>query len=53
VVGTTAGTALVLLRVRRRAQRRRSRVSSLGELAERTARDIAAEARRVWPPERR
>jgi hypothetical protein len=53
VVGTTAGTALVLLRARRRAQRRRSRVTSFGELAERTARDVAAEARRLWPPERR
>ena len=53
LVGTTAGTALVLLRARRRAQRRRSRVGSLGQAVERTARDVAAEARRLWPPDRR
>ncbi|MFL5821018.1 MAG: hypothetical protein ACJ76S_10100 [Solirubrobacteraceae bacterium] len=53
VVGAGAGTALVLLRARRRAQRRRSRPGSMLELAERTARDVADEARRLWPPVQR
>jgi hypothetical protein len=53
MVGAGAGTALVLLRARRRAQRRRSRPASLRELAERTARDVAGEARRLWAPAQR
>ena len=52
VVGTTAGAALVVLRARRRGQRRRSRAGSLRELAERTAQDVAEEARRLWTPGR-
>ena len=50
LVGAGAGTALVLVRARRRAQRRRSRPGSVLELAERTARDVAGEARRLWSP---
>ena len=55
VVGGTAGAALVLLRARRRAQRRRSRTGDVLELAERAARDVAEEARRLWasPPRAR
>jgi hypothetical protein len=53
LVGAGAGTALVLLRARRRAQRRRSRPASVLELAERTARDVAGEARRLWTPAHR
>ena len=44
VVGTTAGAALVLLRARRR---RRSREKGVRGLAQRTARDAAAHARRI------
>jgi hypothetical protein len=50
-VGTTAGAALVLLRARRRQlqrqHQRRSQFRELGELAERTVRDVATEARRI------
>ncbi|HEX2397017.1 MAG TPA: hypothetical protein VHI73_02630 [Solirubrobacteraceae bacterium] len=53
MVGAGAGTALVLVRARRRAQRRRSRPGSLRELVERTARDVADEARRLWAPAQR
>ncbi|HWF52086.1 MAG TPA: hypothetical protein VG294_15710 [Solirubrobacteraceae bacterium] len=49
VVGTTAGTALVLLRVRARHRARTARSGSLRELAERTIQDIAEETRRVLP----
>jgi hypothetical protein len=49
VVGTTAGTALVLLRVRARHRERKSASGSLRELAERTIQDIAEETRRVLP----
>jgi hypothetical protein len=49
VVGTTAGTALVLLRVRARHRARKSASGSLRELAERTIQDIAEETRRVLP----
>jgi hypothetical protein len=50
VIGTTAGAALVVVRARRRAARRRSRTGGMLALAERTARDMADEARRLWPP---
>jgi hypothetical protein len=47
-VGTAAGTALVLLRARQRAQRHRAHgVRGLAERTERTARDAAAEARKL------
>jgi hypothetical protein len=49
VVGTTAGTALVLLRVRARHRARAAAGGSLRELAERTLQDIAEETRRVLP----
>jgi hypothetical protein len=47
VVGVSAGTALVLLRVRARHRVRKQRSSSMLELAERTFQDAAEEARRV------
>jgi hypothetical protein len=49
VVGVSAGTALVALRVRARHRTRRQQSSSLFELAGRTARDVADEARRIFP----
>ncbi len=49
VVGATAGTALVLLRVRGRHRSRRQQSSNVLELAERTLHDIAEEARRILP----
>jgi hypothetical protein len=49
VVGATAGTALVILRVRGRHRSRRQQSSSLLELAERTLHDFAEEARRILP----
>ncbi|HWF71831.1 MAG TPA: hypothetical protein VG186_00725 [Solirubrobacteraceae bacterium] len=49
VVGTTAGTALVLLRVRARHRARAAGSGSLRELAGRTLQDIAEETRRVLP----
>lgn len=49
VVGVSAGTALVVLRVRGRHRSRKQQSSNLLELAERTLHDIADEARRVLP----
>ena len=49
VVGASAGTALVVLRVRGRHRARKQQSSNLIELAERTVRDIAEEARRILP----
>ncbi|MDQ6730066.1 MAG: hypothetical protein M3022_07165 [Actinomycetota bacterium] len=49
VVGAGAGTALVALRVRSRHRARRQQSGGLLQLAERTIRDIAEEARRVLP----
>jgi hypothetical protein len=49
VIGATAGTALVVLRVRSRHRTRRQQSSSLFELAGRTFQDFADEARRVLP----
>ena len=49
VVGAGAGTALVILRVRSRHSRRRQQSTNLFDLAGRTARDIAEEARRILP----
>jgi hypothetical protein len=47
VVGASAGTALVVLRVRARHRTRRQQSSSLAELAGRTLHDAADEARRL------
>jgi hypothetical protein len=47
VVGVSAGTALVALRVRTRHRTRRQQSGSLIELAGRTLRDAADEARRI------
>jgi hypothetical protein len=49
VVGAGAGTALVLLRVRSRHRHRKQQSANLFELAERTVKDLAEEARRVLP----
>jgi hypothetical protein len=49
VVGATAGTALVVLRVRARHRSRQQQSGSLRELAERTLQDIAEETRRILP----
>lgn len=49
VVGAGAGTALVVLRVRSRHRRRRAQSSTVLDLAERTVRDIADEARKLLP----
>jgi hypothetical protein len=49
VVGATAGSALVALRVRRRHGHRRQRSANVFELAERTLHDIAEETRRILP----
>ena len=49
VVGVTAGTALVVLRVRSRHRVRKQQSSSLIDLAERTMHDVADEARRILP----
>lgn len=49
VVGVSAGTALVALRVRGRHRARRQQSSSLRELAGHTLQDIADEARRILP----
>ena len=49
VIGVSAGTALVVLRVRARHRSRRHEAGNLIELAERTVHDIAEEARRILP----
>ncbi len=49
VVGATAGTALVALRVRGRHRSRKVQSENLLELAERTLHDVADEARRIMP----
>src|SRR5579863_7853528 len=49
VVGAGAGTALVALRVRSRHKARQQQSRNLLDLAGRTARDIAEEARRLLP----
>jgi hypothetical protein len=49
LIGTTAGTALVVLRVRARHRARRAGSGSLRELAAGTLQDIAEETRRVLP----
>jgi hypothetical protein len=49
VIGASAGTALVVLRVRGRHKVRAEQSSNLLELAERTIQDFAEEARRILP----
>jgi hypothetical protein len=49
VVGVSAGTALVVLRVRARHRSRRQQSRNPFELAARTLRDAADEARRIAP----
>lgn len=49
VVGVTAGSALVAIRVRSRHRARRQASGSLLELAERTLKDIGEEARHLLP----
>jgi hypothetical protein len=46
-VGTTAGAALVLLRVRQQHRRRAAKASDPIDLAERTLRAVADETRRI------
>jgi hypothetical protein len=48
VVGVSAGTALVVLRVRSRHRARQQRSGNIVELAERTFQDAAEEARRIF-----
>ena len=49
VIGVGAGTALVLVRARTRHRRRRDQASGVLDLAERTVRDLADEARKLLP----
>jgi hypothetical protein len=49
VISASAGTALVILRVRARHRARRQQSSGVLDLAERTLHDIAEEARRIRP----
>jgi hypothetical protein len=49
VVGVSAGSALVVLRVRSRHRARSQQSANLLELAERTIQDFAEEARRILP----
>ena len=49
VIGASAGTALVVLRVRGRHRARKHQSRNPLELAQRTVRDVAEEARRIIP----
>jgi hypothetical protein len=49
VVGASAGTALVVLRVRGRHRARAQESANLLQLAEKTLQDFAEEARRILP----
>ena len=49
VIGASAGTALVVLRVRARHRARKQQSHNPLELAERTVRDVAEETRRILP----
>ena len=51
-VGVTAGTALVLLRVRARHRVRKQRSNNALDLAQRTLHDVGEEARRILPRRR-
>ena len=48
-VGGAAGTALVVLRARRRGSRRRARGAGVTEVATRALRDVSLEARKLLP----
>jgi len=47
IIGAGAGAALVVLRVRSQRHKRRSQAANALDLAERTVRDVADEARRL------
>ena len=47
-IGTTAGAALVILRVRTQAKRRSAQGRGIGGLAQRSLRSATAEARRLF-----
>ena len=49
LIGAGAGTALVVLRVRSRHRKRMAQSTGVLDLAERTVRDLADEARRLLP----
>jgi hypothetical protein len=49
VIGASAGTALVVLRVRGRHRARKQQSRNPLELAQRTFRDVAEEARKIIP----
>jgi hypothetical protein len=49
VIGVSAGTALVVLRVRARHRGRTQRSGNVLELAQRTLQDAAEEAKRILP----
>ncbi len=49
VIGTSAGSALVVLRVRARHRTRKQQSRNLLELTERTFADIRGEARKIFP----
>ena len=49
MIGASAGTALVVLRVRARHRARRQQSHNPLALAERTVRDVAEETRRIMP----
>jgi hypothetical protein len=53
VVGVTAGTALVTIRVRRRHRARKQQSKNVLELTQRTLQDFADEARRILPKRKR
>src|SRR5262249_13416078 len=46
-VGATAGTALVILRVRQKSKKRRAQSTDFLDLLDRTLQDVATEARRL------
>jgi hypothetical protein len=52
VVGVSAGTALVVLRVRARHRVRKQRSNNALDLAQRTMHDVGEEARRILPRRR-
>jgi uncharacterized protein YjiS (DUF1127 family) len=49
MIGATAGTALVVLRVRSHHRARKQESKNLLQLAEHTLHDIGEEARRILP----
>lgn len=49
LIGVTAGTALVTIRVRRHHRTRKQQSKNVIELVQRTVQDFATEARRILP----